>query len=359
MKILLVTDLYPIFEDEKLIPKTIEDFVLGLKSLGDDVEVFRPNLIPNVLARGRKIQKSANYFHNGIKIYNRNYFFDFALNLNFLPNNFDIIVSHMPTGALFGAQVAKKLNLPHIHILHSSDITVLEDLKYHYFGKKIKNILNKLPALGARAPWIKQKVQNLFPDKEIFITPSGIKPQEINQEELLKKFEDDNFTITTVAQLIKRKNIDKLICAFAKTNQNCMLNIIGSGVCEKKLKIKNIHFLGQKTKNEVFEVLKKSQIFILPSKNETFGMAYLEALSFGCIAVCTNNSGLCGYIKNNQNGFLINPNREDIENILEKILKMDKNKLKEIAKNGLKIAQELNYKDCVENYQNNIKKFLH
>ena len=47
MKILVITDLYPIKEDEKFTPRTIESFVKGWKNLGHEVRVIKPNFLLN------------------------------------------------------------------------------------------------------------------------------------------------------------------------------------------------------------------------------------------------------------------------------------------------------------------------
>ncbi|WP_235376200.1 glycosyltransferase, partial [Proteus faecis] len=64
------------------------------------------------------------------------------------------------------------------------------------------------------------------------------------------------------------------------------LNIVGDGPLYESLSsIKNekIHFHGWKKNDEVLEILSKSDIFILPSDNETFGMVYIEAAINGCV----------------------------------------------------------------------------
>lgn len=103
MKILFVTDLYPI-ENEK-IAKALYYFVLEWKKQGHEVEVIRSNFILNTKIRGRKIQKEKIYIENGIKIYNLNFHTPFLFNVyNKLPKefslkNYDVIISHMPCGA--------------------------------------------------------------------------------------------------------------------------------------------------------------------------------------------------------------------------------------------------------------------
>ena len=80
MRILLITDLYPLFEEEKGIPLTIRDFALGFLERGHMVEVFRPNLIPNVLIRKRKLYKNGCFENKGIRIFNKNFLTPFQKN---------------------------------------------------------------------------------------------------------------------------------------------------------------------------------------------------------------------------------------------------------------------------------------
>ena len=51
MKILVVTDLYPIKDDEKHTPRTIKDFVDGWQELGHEVRVIKPNFLFNSFLR--------------------------------------------------------------------------------------------------------------------------------------------------------------------------------------------------------------------------------------------------------------------------------------------------------------------
>ena len=57
MKILLVTDLYPLNND-RTIPKVIEDFALGLNEIEHEIEVLRGNFLINSYLRKHQILKN-------------------------------------------------------------------------------------------------------------------------------------------------------------------------------------------------------------------------------------------------------------------------------------------------------------
>lgn len=362
MKILIVTDLYPLNDFHKGIPRAIENFALALKDLGHMVFVLRADLVPNTIIRGRKIYKQGFYEHNGIKIYNQNFILPFYFKPEPPCCDFDVIISHMPSGTLCAAEIKKRSKKPFMAVAHSSDLEVLK--KYGiYFSKKLKNAYDLADVAAARSIWIKDELKNYI-NKEIALAPSGIKKEEISdKEEVLKKFEDiKTFEIVCTSSLIKRKNLFVLVEAMKNLkNQNVNLKIFGTGKLEKKLKQAalgaNIEFMGQKTRKEILETLSKSHIFILPSIRETFGLSYLEALAKGCITICSKNSGISGYIKNGVNGYIIEPKKENIENLINKILKKDKDELKKISLNALDLASDLEYYKCAKKYIENIKKF--
>ena len=151
---------------------------------------------------------------------------------------------------------------------------------------------------------------------------SGIKKDILFKRDWSSK---ERVKVLTCGQFIKRKNIDKVIKACEKFD-NIELTVIGSGRQKlEKLSSKPI-FLGQIPHDKVLEKMRESDIFILPSEKETFGMVYLEAMASGCITVCSKNDGIDGIIKDGKNGFLC----EDVEEVLNKIINFeDKNSVLE------------------------------
>lgn len=351
MKILFITDLYPIRETEKTTPKTLLNFVKEWQNAGHQVDVIKPNFILNSFLRGKPFYKSGQYGN----VYNINYWTPFWF-VRPLSKKYDLIIAHMPSGILY----ADKLRLPFIAGIHHSDLQVLTNPLYKFhFKKRIKTALNNAKAIACRSYVIKEKLLKLFPEFEnkTFVAPSGIDEKIIIPPANYPKFEGKNIKILTCANFIKRKNIDKLIKA-CKEFESFELTVIGDGRLSKKLEKldKNVKFTGRLKLEEVYAKMRESDIFILPSVDETFGMVYLEAMASGCITVCTKDDGIAGIIKNNENGFLTEPTIEGIKKTLTHIKSLDKNSLKAIHTNTFNTIKNLTSAQCAEDYLQQIFK---
>lgn len=359
MKILIVTDLYPISSVCKdcTITTAIEDFALGLKEFNNEVRVIRPNFLLNAFIRKHNILKNGTYNSRDIKIYNRNFILPFLnSDISYLnKENFDVIISHMPCGHIYASLINKKLNLPHIVIAHQSDYTVLNSFKYKfYFKNRLKKALNSATLIGARNEFLKQKLS------ADFVLPSYVEASAITD---IKVFSENKIKFITLSKLIKRKNLDLVIKALSCVDFDFQYDIFGEGNMRGKLeKLIKKHNLQDKIKihspiqhHSVYSKLDEYDVFILPSVNETFGISYIEALAAGLVVVGTKNTGVDGIIKDNKNGFLVEPNFSKVLKVLYRI--NDCNKV-EISHNALVTATTLTKENVIKNYMDVINKVV-
>ena len=357
MKILLISDLYKIIDDNS-IPSVLNDFSLALKEFNHEVAVIRPNFLINSIIRKHKILKNGKYKINDIEIYNRNFFLPFLTeNKGFIEKfkNFDVIISHLPSGHIYASLINKYLRLKHVSILHQSDYTVLKDIKYSlYFKNRLKNALKNSTLIGARNKFLKDELNAQF------ILPSFVKKENIVE---FKSFNKDKLNIITLSKLIKRKNIDKIILALANVKFDYNFSIYGDGKEKKYLnslikkyrltdKIKIYPYVEH---NLINNILDKNDVFILPSENESFGLSYFEALSRGLIVVASKNTGIDGIIEDNKNGFLTNPNVIEIKNVLEKINSLSHAKKQELSSNSLELIKNYTKEKVIKNYLKTIQ----
>ena len=154
-----------------------------------------------------------------------------------------------------------------------------------------------------------------------------------------------------------------MIKAFGKVDFEFEYNIYGEGKEKKHLqKLINENNLQDKVKikdyiehDKIYEKLDESDVFILPSSNETFGIAYFEALSRGLIVLAGKNTGIDGIIKDGENGFLAESSLYSIISAIDRIKKCNMDK---ISKNSLITIKNYEKEKIITKYFENIKKIL-
>ncbi len=352
MKILFITDLYPIKDSEPTTPRTLYDFVKGWQALGHNVDVIKPNFILNSFLRKKPYYRQGKYK----EVLNLNFWFPFLGKIPPQKENYDIVIAHMPSGILY----ADKLGLPFIAGVHNSDITVLTSPIYKFhFKKRLETALHNAKAIACRSYVIQKKLLEMYPEfkPKTFIAPSGIESKTIVERTPLQN--RDKIKVLTCANLKKRKNIDKVIEAL-KGLESFELTVIGDGDNRQKLEEidSSVIFTGRISNADVLAKMRESDIFILPSVGETFGMVYLEAMASGCITIGTKGDGIDGFIRNKQNGFLTLPVASEIRKLLLNIKNMDEKSVKTLSRNSFNTIKRLTRTSVCEHYLQQIFKIL-
>ena len=160
-----------------------------------------------------------------------------------------------------------------------------------------------------------------------------------------------------VGQLIHRKGVDVLIRSFSELNHsNSELLIIGEGHDEDSLVelVKNygldkiIHFLGKKSKKEVLDYLTLSDVFVLPSREDIWGLAVNEAIAKGLPVITTKMVGSSyNLISEGQNGYVVNiDNSNELIYAMTKISK--KQNLELMQKKSIEISESYTIEKMVD-----------
>lgn len=137
---------------------------------------------------------------------------------------------------------------------------------------------------------------------------------------------EDKKTVITVGQFIHRKGFDVLLKAWKQADDKAQLLIIGGGdeqiSYEKFVKengLQNVRIIGFIQKEELFKYYCASNIFVLPTREDVWGLVVNEAMAVGLPVITTDNcnAGL-ELIENGINGYIV-PVENDNE-LAEKIL---------------------------------------
>lgn len=172
-------------------------------------------------------------------------------------------------------------------------------------------------------------------------------------------------TIISTGRLVPEKHFDLLIKAIADISKPIQLYIIGSGKEKDKLQQlintlhieKKVQLLGHKSKQEIVSLLQQSDIFVLPSQSETFGVAYIEALACGLPIIATDCGGPRDIVTTN-NGLLIPTNnlialKEAIIQMLQNLYQYDKHTIAENCQQ--RFSSENVAKRIIEILKNTVK----
>ena len=123
----------------------------------------------------------------------------------------------------------------------------------------------------------------------------------------------------------------------------------------EKLKINNkVKFFGKLPHQIVLENLRQSHVFVMISRNETFGLAYLEAMASGNIAICAKNEGIDGILKNGENGFLCDINSDSLKDLLIEVYNLKDDEISKILENTRNTALEYTEETTSQNYLKNL-----
>ena len=123
--------------------------------------------------------------------------------------------------------------------------------------------------------------------------------------------------VVTVARMTKKKGVQNIIRIapdLLEKYDNLMFVMIGDGPQKQKLERMveekrlsgNFYFTGKISREKVLGYLEQSDIFALPSNDEAFGIAILEAISKKIPVVAMNHGGTSDIIKNGVSGYLAN-----------------------------------------------------
>lgn len=194
-----------------------------------------------------------------------------------------------------------------------------------------------------------------------------------SRNKIYKKYNipPENKLLLSISHLIPRKGNDMVIKALPRILQeiqNLTYMISGEGRYKNELLAltdmigvkSNIIFTGYIPDNELNEYLNACDVFVMPNRQEGFdlegfGIVFLEANACKKPVIAGNSGGAIDAVIDGKTGYLVNSN--SIEDISDKILKIlsDDDKRRELSENGyLRVVNELNWKNVIQNIENKI-----
>ncbi|MCZ2258634.1 glycosyltransferase family 4 protein [Sporosarcina sp. G11-34] len=265
----------------------------------------------------------------------------------------------------------KKYGINYVINVRSTDINTFYKYAIHHRDFSHEVLLNASNIIFI-SPAYKEKTFSLLPDKVVsqiknktHIIPNGIDNKWFTTEivEVKKDFMKGLHLLFT-GSLDKNKNLItvlKLVQKLVREGQDVYLNVAGEGPFKKKLMsyatnmgvYDRVKFHGKVSTEKLIELVDQSDIFILPSYKETFGISYIECMSRGVPVIYTRNEGIDGYFPEGSVGYSTDPNdinemNININNILDDY--------ERISQECIAASRKFNWKDISRIYINMYKR---
>ena len=287
----------------------------------------------------------------------------------------EILHVHYAIPHAYAAYMSKQMlktrgiNLPIVTTLHGTDITLVGS--HPYYKNAVEFSINNSDAVTSVSEDLKKDTLSYFSiEKNIEVIPNFVDLDKYNNID--KNFNrnvlanDDEKIITHISNFRKVKRIDDVINSYNLINKkiNSKLILLGDGperikaekLCDELNLNEKVLFLG--ASNETSKILYLSDVFILASTTESFGLVALEAMASSVPVISTNSGGLPEVNKDGFSGYLSNVG--DINTMAKNAIKIleDSSKLLNFKKNAKLQANKFDVHNIVPNYEDIYKRTL-
>jgi teichuronic acid biosynthesis glycosyltransferase TuaC len=178
-------------------------------------------------------------------------------------------------------------------------------------------------------PLVRDAKQNWLPanaNGSIRLIPNGV-PLPDTPAEMRQRNVEARLNLISIGNLVSIKGIDYTLRALAALKDEGLSHweytVVGDGPARKDLEklgaklsiASQVTFTGRLTHAEAMRVLAQSDLFILPSWQEAFGVVYLEAMALGIPAIGCKGQGAEDIIRPGIDGLLVEP--ESVQSVVD------------------------------------------
>ena len=280
----------------------------------------------------------------------------------------DVLHVHYAIPHAYAGYMAKQMlkdegiKIPMVTTLHGTDITLVGN--HPFYKPAVTFSINKSDVVTSVSQSLKEDTLRLFDiENEIVVIPNFIELDNKITENIHCKrsvmAKPEERIVTHISNFRKVKNIPDVVKVFYKIQQKIpsKLMMVGDGpekeeaekLCQDLGISDRVIFFGNS--HEINQILSYSDLFLLPSETESFGLAALEAMACSVPVISSNSGGLPEVNIHGFSGYLSNVGEvDDMANNALEILK-DETVLNQFKENALKTAKEFSIEKIVPLYE--------
>ncbi|MDC1384860.1 N-acetyl-alpha-D-glucosaminyl L-malate synthase BshA [Crocinitomicaceae bacterium] len=264
---------------------------------------------------------------------------------------------------------AQGVHIPYVTTLHGTDITLVG--RDPSFEPVITFCMNESDAITAVSESLREDTYKHFnATKDILVIPNFVHPRSKtinNIQEIRRRYANDNEPVMChISNFRKVKRVDDVLKMFDKVNQKIpsKLLMVGDGperfgleeLCAQLGLCDRVVFIGKV--RETQEVLEISDLFVLPSETESFGLAALEAMAMGVPVISSNTGGIPEVNINGETGFMSEVG--DVEDMAKNAIYIleDEDRKKNFGENALARSKVFDIDAVVRQYEDLYKTLI-
>ena len=283
--------------------------------------------------------------------------------------NIELLHVHYAIPHAYAGYMAKQMLkdegiiIPMVTTLHGTDITLVGN--HPNYKTAVSFSINKSDVVTSVSQSLKDATYDLFNIKnEIHVIPNFIELDKHRNESLIScqrsvMANAEERIVTHISNFRKVKRIPDVIKIFYKIQQEvpAKLMMVGDGpekakaeqLCQELGISDKVIFFGNS--NEIDSILSYSDLFLLPSETESFGLAALEAMAWSVPVISSNSGGLPEVNFDGVSGYLSDVG--DVDEMAENAIKILSNNLilKTFKENALSVAKQFDIKNILPLYE--------
>lgn len=287
----------------------------------------------------------------------------------------DLLHAHYAIPYAYAAFTAKEMlkeegkDIPLVTTLHGTDITLVG--QHPSYKHAVEFSINRSNTVTSVSESLKADTLKFFNiNKDIQVITNFIDNSDFNEDDCCQRHQfanPDEKILIHVSNLRPVKRVDEVLQIFKNVNNKVKskLIIIGEGPDMEKINqfleenpelIDKVKLLGKV--NDLYRILQLSDVFLLPSEQESFGLAALEAMAASTPVISSNAGGIPEVNIQGETGYLAEiGNVEVMSNYTIKLLS-DENLLAQMKKNAKEQAIRFDLTNILPIYEEMYKRTL-
>ena len=228
---------------------------------------------------------------------------------------FELVHAHqaLPDGAV-AQHLSRALGVPYVVSVHGAD--VYQHLRQPGAVRaRTAAVLDGAAAVMANSSAVARLLAPVVAPDRLHVVLNGTTGMGEHVEAAADYLPGEDLVLT-VGYLIPRKGHATLLEALALLAERGLrphLAVVGDGALQPQLAVQavslgvaaQVHFLGRLPHRRVLSLMKRAQLFALPSQDEAFGLVYTEAMTQGTPVLACAGEGPEDFIENGVSGYLV------------------------------------------------------